>query len=70
MDELTEHLQTLNMIRSKFDQNKEINKTPIYQPGSLSKKQGPSKCNLCKQSHRLLNILFAFFQWFHRSPKK
>lgn len=44
MDELTENLQKLNVIRSKFDQNKETNKTPIYQSGSLSRKQGPSKC--------------------------
>lgn len=43
MDELTENLQKLNMIRSKFDQNKDLNKNPIYGPGS--KKQGPSECN-------------------------
>lgn len=45
MDELTENLQKLNMIRMGFDQNKDMNK---YQPGSLSKKQGPSKCSVCK----------------------
>lgn len=43
MDELTENLQKLNMIRSKFDQNKELHKTQI------SRKQGPSKCKLCKK---------------------
>lgn len=45
MDELTENLQKLNMIRSKFE-NKDMNKTPIYQTGSLSRKQGPSELNL------------------------
>lgn len=45
MDELTENLQKLNMLRSKFDQNKEGNKTFNYQPGSLPRKQGPSKWN-------------------------
>ena len=47
MDELTENLQKLNMIRSKFDQNKD--KSQIYQQsGSLSRKQGPSKFDLHK----------------------
>jgi hypothetical protein len=37
MDELTENLQKLNMIKAKFDQNKEVN--PLYsQPGGGTKK--------------------------------
>lgn len=46
MDELTENLQKLNMIRSKFDQNKDLNKSPIYH----SKKQGPGMCLKVVQS--------------------
>lgn len=40
MDELTENLQKLNLIKAKFDQNKEISKNnQIYsQPGSNTKK--------------------------------
>lgn len=37
MDELTENLQKLNMIKAKFDQNKEVNQ--IYsQPGNIGTK--------------------------------
>ena len=37
MDELTENLQKLNMIKAKFDQNKDVNQ--IYsQPGSIGTK--------------------------------
>lgn len=62
MDELTENLQKLNMIRSKFDQNKDLNKTPIY--GSLSKKQGPSKCKspkvMCEMFNKVNSVLQIF----------
>lgn len=39
MDELTENLQKLNLIKAKFDQNKDIGINQIYsQPGSNTKK--------------------------------
>lgn len=42
MDELTENLQKLNMIKAKFDQNKEAN--PLYsQPGTTKHKPAPGK---------------------------
>lgn len=64
MDELTENLQKLNMIRSKFDQNKDLNKTPIYQPGSLSKKQGPSKYKELKVMRGMFNNSIVFCKYF------
>lgn len=60
MDELTENLQKLNMIRSKFDQNKELNNSPIYQPGSLSKKQGPSKFYYLWKNSKILMFVKCF----------
>ena len=39
MDELTENLQKLNLIKAKFDQNKDIGINQLYsQPGSNTKK--------------------------------
>lgn len=60
MDELTENLQKLNMIRMGFDQNKDMNK---YQPGSLSKKQGPSKCRRCKVAREVSKtLIYSIFK--------
>lgn len=46
MDELTENLQKLNMIKAKFDQNKEVNQ--LYsQPGTATKKAPGNDFSYC-----------------------
>lgn len=58
MDELSENLQKLNMIRSKFEEN-DYGKN-IYQPGSkMTKKQAPSKLNLSTYRTLITEQYFA-----------
>lgn len=64
MDELTENLQKLNMIKAKFDQNKEVNQ--LYsQPGSGGTKGHEKKApgiffcykRICKFFYKYFKIL-------------
>jgi hypothetical protein len=56
MDELTENLQKLNMIKAKFEQNKDMSsKSPTYsKPGT---KKAPSEKCCANNEDIFLNIL-------------
>jgi hypothetical protein len=66
MDELTENLQKLNMIKAKFDQKDGGSNTAIYnQPGSATKKAPGMRHKERKFSAVLQKINFIYLFYFH-----